>query len=760
MLIKSGAASPAGLNRVKARNVKHSSPLEARSLPRVWFVLWALWVVFVLGFFIARLPMDGNVWRDAFHLSRFGVEPVFDVFLRRFSELFIPLAGGLWAVALTQGAGRLSCRALGWDAGNPWSRFAWDFALGTLLLQWFWLGTGLLHLWRAPLLGTVGVVATGFLWARSRRSRSGEETGPASTEGEIGAGWEKTLFLVLAASAVGMGVLLSVLPETFYDSLAYVLAVPQQWLRSGGITDDPHQLYSGLSLGASLWYTTGLAPFGDGAARFMSITCVFAAALAVGGWARRSSGRGAGALAMMLMLSMPQFGHNGWAARSDIPMALLLFLAFDALSLAPQERGTGGASSRAAFLAGFCFGGAFSIKYVALASGAALAVWALFERDRWRPRDALWFGAGALGAAAPWLLKNLAFAGNPLYPYFPGLFGGRELPPWGLTRLVAENHLTGVDWLSWPPALWRLTQPGYAESQAVGPFAMTLIPILLLFRSRSPESRPWAVSLGVFWVAALWATPALRFHFAGLMLLALGAAWAWAALGGWARRTASLLAILISLGGLCWMAYLAMDRFDPWGAWSLRESRSDYAERATRFPYGALTRWTGECVPKDGRLLLVGDQRGFGYPCRVLWNSVDDEAYLAVSAREDGDAAALARRFRRDGITHVGFNLGEGSFTTPDYRPYRISREEWARLDANLRGCLRLIRREGGLFLYEVVPPGEPSRDVQAMEFLSPPALSARESALRGDREAAQKGWAEMKAWFPLGGASVTGGGA
>jgi hypothetical protein len=662
------------------------------------------------------------------------------------------LSAAIWVIGLTFYSGRAVSKVLGWNLRDAWSRAAWNFALGVLALQWFWLATGFCRLWRAPVLEWFGILTTvGFAISVFRERRTGGliREGEWVLEDSKEPSWALPWFRVLACAGVGIGVLVAFLPETFYDSLAYVLAVPDQWLKSGGIVDDPSHLYSGISLGASLWFTTGLAAFGEGSARWMAVCVAPVLAMGVGGWARETAGRTAGWMAAALILTMPQLENNGWAVRSDGLLALLLLLAFDALARRGDGRSGGGSSWRSALLSGLLFGAAFSVKYIALASLPALGVWVWMERGRFRFRDGLGFALGAMAFSGPWLLKNVVFAGNPLYPYFPALFGGRALPDAGYARLLAENHLTKVNWFSWPLVLWRLMESGYGESQASGPMVLAILPILFLFRLRRLGARAWAGSLVVFWLAGLCVTPALRFHMAGFALFALGAAWVWDALPLSGRKLSAALTLAIGLCGIYWMAYLMLERLNPLGVLSLRESRETYAERTTRFPYGPLAAWAGETVPSGGRMLLVGDGRGFGYPCRVLWNSVDDEAYLARSAREDLDDSAMERRFRRDGITHVAFNLGEGAFTAPEYGHYLLETNQWRRLDAHLRSCLTPLRHAGDLYLFAVRAPGETYAGVDPMTLLSPPAIAARIALLDRDVVRQKAALAEMMTWFP-----------
>jgi hypothetical protein len=130
---------------------------------------------------------------------------------------------------------------------------------------------------------------------------------------------------------------------------------------------------------------------------------------------------------------------------------------------------------------------------------------------------------------------------------------------------------------------------------------------------------------------------------------------------------------------------------------------------------------------------------------------VDDDAYLAAAAREDKDAESLSRRFRRDGITHVAFNMPEAFQTAPEYQHYELSEGQWRGLDASLRACLTPVRARGGQALFAVRSglPGSPFEGIEPMAYLSPPALAARAAREAGDEAGLKKALREAAAWFP-----------
>ena len=72
------------------------------------------------------------------------------------------------------------------------------------------------------------------------------------------------------------------------------------------------------------------------------------------------------------------------------------------------------------------------VKYTSFVCPVAASLFICWHMARARARWNAWvkalalFGGIALIVAAPWYLCNLAFTGNPVYPFAYGIFGGRE----------------------------------------------------------------------------------------------------------------------------------------------------------------------------------------------------------------------------------------------------------------------------------------------------------------------------------------------
>ncbi len=267
-----------------------------------------------------------------------------------------------------------------------------------------------------------------------------------------------------------------------YDVLEYHLGAPREYFEAGRITFLPHNVYSNMPLGVEMLYLLTMHVTGDAVkavmpAQFLNAMLGLLAAGAV--WLAATEAAGpfceprAQPGAPLVEGVSPRNRAGGWKAAhiagvvfGTCPFIVYLSgvayvengqLLFAALALAAFLRGRrvgecaaemqlpespGGSTGSTApgrttsagayhwmLLAGLFAGLACGCKYTgvvmtALPIGLAL----LFDlaRRRARPIALVAFAAGATLTFGPWLAKNWAWTGNPVFPLAAGVFGWNE----------------------------------------------------------------------------------------------------------------------------------------------------------------------------------------------------------------------------------------------------------------------------------------------------------------------------------------------
>jgi hypothetical protein len=550
------------------------------------------------------------------------------------------------------------------------------FGLGYGLAATALLLAGLAGLWSPQELGVLllPVFILGGLEARRRFSLRGLRL-PARAE----AAWLAALLFVWL-----LQLRCALVPETFFDALVYHLALPEKYLVAGKILAVPENSYAGVPSLPQMPYGVLLAfdPWGVAAGAFHCSFALWTAA-ACGALSRRLGGGAAFAAAfsfcapVMLTESFRVSVHLEWAV---LELGLLLCL------LAAAERPVEDSSRRKLLLAaGTLLGFSTACKYTAWPLPLSVLALCLLRKDgkpflAWK--EAALCCAAAVPWLAPWLLKNAAFYGNVLYPFFAAArpSGSPFTPDWtAFERAGALNSpAAALGGLARLPA--RLLAPADGTGQSLGLLPLCFMPAALFLRPSPARAAVLAfcgsafVALGLFTDQGRYFIP----HYA--VLSAVLAAGLWSVEPAGARRALlSAAAALMALTAAGWLL------ISPFGAklavFAGTLKFSDYLGHA-QASYGAPPyagyEFLNRLSPPPRRVLVHGDSRGFYLRAPYLAASVDQRSPLEALADLADDAVHLRRMLEEEGVDYILLNLGEMARQRLDVRASPKGRENLA----------------------------------------------------------------------------------
>ncbi len=306
---------------------------------------------------------------------------------------------------------------------------------------------------------------------------------------------------------LGMALLMALAPETGFDALTYHLVGPAHWVAEGRIVALSGNHFFGFPGLMTTLYTAKFALLGGavGSAAMLHWAVGGALVALCGGYAARRFGAWAGLLAGTFILMVPSIWVLlGWAY-VDLATAAYGMLAFIALDQWRASRGLA-----VLVLAGAAVGLAMSAKYNALLLGIAGGLYVLAHARRGVLRPGLIYVGVASLVLAPWLLRNLAFFDNPVYPFGPEAYewdalkstwytGAEEAPLRRFPALVLPIFIT--------PTLIGVIS-GDIFNNTLSPVFLMFIPFLALtWRHLPADWRPalrnllWLVLLmHLFWL--------------------------------------------------------------------------------------------------------------------------------------------------------------------------------------------------------------------------------------------------------------------
>jgi hypothetical protein len=350
---------------------------------------------------------------------------------------------------------------------------------------------------------------------------------PSSSAVEKVSRW-LVLFLIVIAGMQALA------PPLKWDSLAYHLAMPQRYLEIGKIVHLSDNLFSGFPQLAEMMLTWSLALRSGSTAATLGWVIGVVATFGLGGFAARKIGKEFRWIAPAILLSGASFSRGLSWAYVDLWVFLFGLATIIVLEEFTRTKKWGWVGF-AAIYAGL----AFSTKYTA---GMILPIGVVYlfvvwiqslparpftksvsyeatEGDRpnafltwsrsWRSLviPILLFVTISLIVFAPWLIKNYALTGNPVYPFF---LDGKDMDDLRLSFYQGERYA----WTIFDPLLLPFEgtimgiEGGPKFNTSISPLFLALIPgVILGWQFFREENRKFIVRLAALVLCAwfVWA---------------------------------------------------------------------------------------------------------------------------------------------------------------------------------------------------------------------------------------------------------------
>jgi 4-amino-4-deoxy-L-arabinose transferase-like glycosyltransferase len=235
------------------------------------------------------------------------------------------------------------------------------------------------------------------------------------------------LILLLLALIIATIILGSV-PPVDRDALTHHLFVPKLWLKHGDIYEIPEIPFSYYPMNLDLLYTIPLYFGNDIIPKYIHYLFALLTGLLLYRHLKKRLGVEYGLLGALFFLSVPIIVKLSITVYVDLGVvffttaSLLLLLHWAEQNL----------EWRSLVLAGLCCGLAAGTKYNGLISIVVLTLFVpiIYQQNTLKEKQSngkalLWgcvFGMAALTSFSPWLIRNYAWTGNPIYPLHNSLF--------------------------------------------------------------------------------------------------------------------------------------------------------------------------------------------------------------------------------------------------------------------------------------------------------------------------------------------------
>ncbi|MFC1879682.1 ArnT family glycosyltransferase, partial [Chloroflexota bacterium] len=544
--------------------------------------------------------------------------------------------------------------------------------------------------------------------------------------------WSALIFCLLV---IGLNFFIALAPPLAWDSLAYHLELPRQYVQAARIIFLPENLYAGFPQVSEMLFTLCMGVGSVNAAIILGWMVGLIALIGVEGLARRVAGDRVRWMAMASLLT--GFSISNTLVSSYVGLWGILFSTGTVIALDYHRK----TSERhwlvwAGLMIGFSIGTKYTYGMLLLAGGVILLP--VFNRAIARKTsfphngisiitkhhirsfcvNVIILGGAAFLAFFPWLFKNFLLAGNPLYPILSSeavvdpwrqTFGGE--PSAGLWEiknsllLPIEATLFGLE---------NAIVVGFPEYAAeIGPLILVLIPTLLLgwgeFKpSRRNNLRMFVIIAAcgwLFWaIAAFAANQLIRTRhyyvfFPTFVVLAIAGYRSVLDMKVGQIRIGRVLGLLIALVFLLSAIdqVFAFAEVNPLPVIAGEQSRNEYIAQKLGW-YGVSMQAINE-LPEEAGVLFLWEPRS--YYCQVACypdGRLHNWWYLR---RAYGGPDSIADTMRENGITHI-LIYDAGVRLMRDQHHNEIS-DDWFVLEEFIENKLVLTRRfDDSYSIYEL----------------------------------------------------------
>ena len=361
-------------------------------------------------------------------------------------------------------AGRLVTRR--WIEVDGLERFAVSTALGLTLLAHAAFALGALGLLTrgALIVLVVGIHLAGLpVWREVLGARR----------------WKLGVLLILAAAPLFF---LALYPPTAFDETLYHLPFARAFAQAGSLPFLPELRVPVFPPLNELLFTGMLLLAGDVSIHLVQLLATLATAVLLIAWGRRSFSPAAGWVAAAAFLGNPIVVHLSGTGYVEPLLALFITASVYALDRWRESRDSRETAAWLVLAAVFA-GSAAGVKYLGLFFVGIVLLAVLRER---RVRDLLVASVVVLAVLAPTYGRILFHTGNPLFPFYPEIFGSSAWDPQPGPSRSLEERVT--DYLSIP---WDVL----FERRAVGwqppysPAYLLALPLLVFGFIRDPRVR-------------------------------------------------------------------------------------------------------------------------------------------------------------------------------------------------------------------------------------------------------------------------------
>lgn len=481
-------------------------------------------------------------------------------------------------------------------------------------------------------------------------------------------------FTLCRLISIGIGICLliiltgSLIPPLDYDTLEYHLGVPSQYIRAHGIIYLPYNVYSNFPLHMEMLYTLGLLLDGPILPKMIHFSFLILTLLIVFRMGNRLH-YGAGYLAGLIFATIPIVATTTARAYNDLGVAFWGLLSIYSVLEWIEKR-----DRKLLILASIFCGSSISTKYTGMIFFLIPLTFSILTASLRKKKilnivssPALFIGVSLL-VAAPWLIKNIVYTHNPVFPIAYKIFGGRNWGDFEAARFKKHHQADLTDFKK------IIEIPKNILSGQEGKIGIAvLLSLPFLFLIKNPPLQVKYLGLYSIYIFVVWIF--FTHHMPRFLIPVLSLA---SVLSGYCmfyflnlHKSLGYTMVAFLVPALCFNIselFYQLSLFHPMQFISGRTNQKEYISKIL-YIYPAID-FINTYLPQNSKVLFIAEARTFYCKKNFLANTPLDKNIIVEISSKSKSPEDILDRLKEMGVTHILYNVIEARRITHSYNSF------------------------------------------------------------------------------------------
>lgn len=443
-------------------------------------------------------------------------------------------------------------------------------------------------------------------------------------------------------------------PPIFYDSLEFHIAVPNYYIMEGKIKYMEGNVFSNTPLYLQMIYLFGMLVRNEIFAPLLTFLMGVILVLSLVSFGKRFLSLSYSLLPSLILLSLPLTSFLMTTPIQDLPLSLFSFLTFYSYLIWREDGKYGWL-----ILTGIFLGFSIGIKYQALYLCFLFPIFTLFTGKglKGNLKSTAIIFLIAFAFSSPWFLKNLLYNGNPVYPVFFKLFGGKGWSNENNSRFLQDLHVKSPS--QWLPLLYQINFSSriFGAGGIIGPIFIIFLPFYFLGKRKIVSSSLFLISLlNLF---PFLATGNIRYSYFSIVILSLLTSYGIEKFKEFkSLKIIMILTLFIIVLLNSFLSFSHLSFTNP--ALNLvlgKDNKKDYLKN-TLLHYRGIE-FINRNLPPESLILFIYEARPAYIKRRFISATPYDTNILKDLLKENKDPERLINELKNRGINHIFLNKME-----------------------------------------------------------------------------------------------------